>query len=85
MYGRFQLKHDRVLEAGRPADDGEPKRVGVEERERETRLSYIAIECGLAVSGTYQTVKLLAYLPWRTNERTNDAETKHTDTKRCFS
>jgi len=59
---RFQLKRGRALEA--ESGEWESRR----EKENISRLSYIAIECGLAVSGTYQAVKLLAYLPWRTNE-----------------
>lgn len=64
------------------------RRVGVEERER-GHVDSLALQlnAGLAVSGTYQAVKLLAYLPnaERMNERTNGAETRHTDTKRRSS
>lgn len=73
--GRFQLKRGRALEAD---DDRHDEWESRKQRETEIiyRDSYIAIECGLAVSGTYQAGTLLAYLPWRTKERSRN-EAKH--------
>jgi len=47
--------------------------------------SCIAIECALAMSGTYQTGTLLPYLPRRTNKRTNGAERSGTSERHGVS
>jgi len=70
---RFQLKRGRPLEGANDdrRDEWESRKDRKREREKESNIeiTYIGIECGLAVSGTYQVGTLLAYLPWRTKKR----------------